>query len=104
MFLDEANLLDNLVKRFRSDNIYTYTGTVLLALNPYKAVPGLYGAEAMDTYRGRALGVLPPHVYAMAERARRLLASEQTDQSIIVSGEVCCNYCLCGNAHRFAAS
>ena len=86
-YLDEANLLDNLTVRYRADAIYTYTGTVLLAVNPYKALDGLYDAERMDAYRGRALGVLPPHVFAIAERARRALVTEHADQSIVVSGE-----------------
>ena len=85
--LDEANLLDNLKVRFAGDAIYTYTGTVLLALNPYKSVGGLYDEGVMDGYRGRALGVQPPHVYAIAERARRAIATGATDQSIVVSGE-----------------
>ena len=87
--LDEANLLHNVSRRYEADEIYTYTGTVLLALNPYQALPKLYDEETMNSYRGRALGVMPPHVYGIAERARRLLVAEKTDQSIIVSGEVC---------------
>ena len=66
-YLDEANLLSNLDVRYAHDAIYTYTGTVLLALNPYKSIEGLYSTESMEAYRGRALGVLPPHVYAIAE-------------------------------------
>ena len=87
-YLDEANLLHNVSDRYAVDEIYTYTGTVLLALNPYQALPKLYGEATMDSYRGRALGVRPPHVYGIAERARRMLVSEKADQSIIVSGEV----------------
>jgi myosin heavy subunit len=60
---------------------------VLLALNPYKRIDGLYEEAQMDAYRGRALGVLPPHVFAIAERARRAMALDHTDQSIVVSGE-----------------
>ena len=86
-YLNEANLLDNLKVRFTSDAIYTYTGTVLLATNPYKPIAGLYDQGGMDAYRGKALGVLPPHVYAIAERARRAVVTEGVDQSIVVSGE-----------------
>ena len=60
---------------------------MLLALNPYKRIDGLYEEAQMDAYRGRALGVLPPHVFAIAERARRAMALDHTDQSIVVSGE-----------------
>ena len=61
-YLDEANLLQNLSVRFEADAIYTYTGTVLLAVNPYKPIDGLYAPELMDAYRGRALGVQPPRL------------------------------------------
>ena len=87
-FLDEANLLDNLRVRYAADAIYTYTGTVLLALNPYKEISELYSDDLMNAYRGRALGVLPPHVFAIAERARRAIVTEESDQSVVVSGEV----------------
>ena len=86
-YLDECNLLDNLNVRFVADTIYTYTGTVLLAVNPYKTIDGLNGDAVMDAYRSKALGVLPPHVYAIAERARRAVATDGKDQSIVVSGE-----------------
>ena len=82
-YLDEANLLDNLCVRYAADAIYTYTGTVLLAVNPYKTIDGLYDEGVMDGYRGRAIGVLPPHVYAIAERARRAVVTDGTDQSIV---------------------
>ena len=65
-YLDEANLLDNLSIRYGADAIYTYTGTVLLAVNPYKKIEGLYEEDQMDAYRGRTFGVLPPHVFAIA--------------------------------------
>eukprot|EP00964_Phaeocystis_antarctica_P128849 scaffold92682_cov65-Phaeocystis_antarctica.AAC.2 len=85
--LNEANLLANLIRRYDADGIYTYTGTVLHALNPYKQLPSLYDEETRDAYRGKALGVMPPHVYAVADRARRMIVSEKKDQSIVVSGE-----------------
>lgn len=85
--LNEASLLANLIRRYDADSIYTYTGTVLHALNPYKQLPSLYDEETRDAYRGKALGVMPPHVYAVADRARRMIVSEKKDQSIVVSGE-----------------
>ena len=39
----------------------------------YKVLDGLYTEERMDAYRGRALGVLAPHVFAIGERARRAI-------------------------------
>ena len=84
--LNEPNLLENLRARFGKDLIYTYTGSILLAVNPYKAV-GLYGDDVIAQYRGRPRGANPPHVYAMADRVHRALNAERLNQSIIVSGE-----------------
>lgn len=42
--LHEAPLLDLLRRRFFESDIYTYTGDVLISLNPYATIPGLYDA------------------------------------------------------------
>ena len=41
----------------------------------------------MKTYKGKSIGVLPPHLYAMADRAFRSMKVDGTSQSIIISGE-----------------
>ncbi|CAM9614263.1 unnamed protein product, partial [Ectocarpus sp. 8 AP-2014] len=40
--LHEAALLSLLHTRFSNDDIYTYTGDVLISVNPYKTIPLLY--------------------------------------------------------------
>lgn len=85
--LNEPSMLQNVARRYARDDIYTYVGPVLLAVNPYKPLPELYSDEQMDSYRGRALGVMPPHVFALADRARRMILSERRNQSVVVSGE-----------------
>ena len=37
--LNSATLLYNLETRYKRDDIYTYVGPILLALNPFKAMP-----------------------------------------------------------------
>lgn len=69
--LNEPSVLGNLRSRYAIDQIYTYTGSILIAVNPFKDVTGLYGPHMMDLYRGRALGELSPHVYAVADAAYR---------------------------------
>eukprot|EP00928_Gymnodinium_smaydae_P095520 TRINITY_DN8236_c0_g4_i2.p1 TRINITY_DN8236_c0_g4~~TRINITY_DN8236_c0_g4_i2.p1 ORF type:complete len:1421 (+),score=272.10 TRINITY_DN8236_c0_g4_i2:108-4265(+) len=85
--LDDANILDNLQRRFVRDEIYTYTANVLLAVNPYKTLPGLYTLERMQEYKGRHIGALPPHPYAIADSAYRQLRNERKDQALVISGE-----------------
>lgn len=85
--LDDANILDNLRRRFLKDQVYTYTANVLLAVNPYKRLPHLYTAEKMAEYRSKNIGSMPPHPYAIADTAYRHLLRERRDQALVISGE-----------------
>ena len=41
----------------------------------------------MKAYKGKSIGVLPPHLYAMADRAFRSMKVDGYSQSIVISGE-----------------
>eukprot|EP00535_Pseudo-nitzschia_heimii_P004401 CAMPEP_0197189124 /NCGR_PEP_ID=MMETSP1423-20130617/19190_1 /TAXON_ID=476441 /ORGANISM="Pseudo-nitzschia heimii, Strain UNC1101" /LENGTH=1263 /DNA_ID=CAMNT_0042641159 /DNA_START=460 /DNA_END=4251 /DNA_ORIENTATION=+ len=102
--LHEPAVVECLQHRYERDQIYTATGPVLLALNPFQNISDLYGESAMKRYweksENQSKEILPPHVYAIADEAfRNMMRSlEQTlgasetqikscDQSILVSGE-----------------
>uniref|UniRef100_A0A8C6TR32 Unconventional myosin-VI n=1 Tax=Neogobius melanostomus TaxID=47308 RepID=A0A8C6TR32_9GOBI len=68
MYLNEATLLNNVRVRYSKDRIYTYVANILIAVNPYYDLPKLYSAETIKQYRGRSLGTLPPHVYAIGNK------------------------------------
>ncbi|KAK5598736.1 Unconventional myosin-VI [Crenichthys baileyi] len=87
MYLNEATLLNNVRVRYSKDKIYTYVANILIAVNPYYDIPKLYSAESIKQYQGRSLGTLPPHVYAIADKAYRDMKVLKMSQSIIVSGE-----------------
>lgn len=87
MFLNEATLLHNLKIRYQKDKIYTYVANILLAVNPYHEVKELYTKERIKQYHGKSLGVLPPHVFAIADKAYRDMRVFKQSQSLIVSGE-----------------
>ncbi|XP_028294764.1 myosin VIb isoform X1 [Gouania willdenowi] len=87
MYLNEATLLNNVRVRYNKDNIYTYVANILIAVNPYYDITKLYGPEAIKSYKGKSLGTLPPHVYAIADKAYRDMKVLKMSQSIIVSGE-----------------
>ncbi|KAM4624829.1 myosin VIb isoform 1-T1 [Polymixia lowei] len=87
MYLNEATLLNNVRVRYSKDHIYTYVANILIAVNPYYDIPKLYAPETIKSYRGKSLGTLPPHVYAIADKAFRDMKVLKMSQSIIVSGE-----------------
>lgn len=87
MFLNEATLLNNVRIRYSKDRIYTYVANILIAINPYFEVPDLYTSANIKRYQGKSLGTLPPHVYAIADKAFRDMKSLKESQSLIVSGE-----------------
>uniref|UniRef100_A0A1A8B780 Unconventional myosin-VI n=1 Tax=Nothobranchius furzeri TaxID=105023 RepID=A0A1A8B780_NOTFU len=87
MYLNEATLLNNVRVRYSKDRIYTYVANILIAVNPYYDIPKLYSTDTIERYRGRSLGTLPPHVYAIADKAYRDMKVLKMSQSIIVSGE-----------------
>jgi len=85
--LDDANILNNMRRRFAKDDIYTYTANVLLAVNPYKSVSHLYTPEKAQEYRSKKGAHLPPHPYTIADTAYRHLLRERRDQALVISGE-----------------
>uniref|UniRef100_A0A671SRI9 Unconventional myosin-VI n=1 Tax=Sinocyclocheilus anshuiensis TaxID=1608454 RepID=A0A671SRI9_9TELE len=87
MYLNEATLLNNVRVRYNKDKIYTFVANILIAVNPYFEIPKLYSPETIKQYHGRSLGTLPPHVYAIADKAYRDMKVLKMSQSIIVSGE-----------------
>ena len=65
-------------------NIYTFTGNILIAINPFASLPGVYGPTVMERYRDVGLHDLPPHIYATVASAYRQMLSEKKGQAILV--------------------
>uniref|UniRef100_A0A803SY09 Myosin VC n=1 Tax=Anolis carolinensis TaxID=28377 RepID=A0A803SY09_ANOCA len=86
-YLHEPAVLHNLKVRFvESRLIYTYSGIILVAMNPYKQLP-IYGDAIIHAYSGQNMGDMDPHIFAVAEEAYKQMARNNKNQSIIVSGE-----------------
>ncbi|KAF8779983.1 hypothetical protein HU200_002258 [Digitaria exilis] len=86
-YLNEPGVLYNLKKRYALNEIYTYTGSILIAVNPFTRLPHLYNEYMMEQYKGVRLGELSPHVFAVADASYRAMVNESRSQSILVSGE-----------------
>ena len=87
--LHEPAVVFCLQRRYQDDLIYTYTGKILLALNPFRVLNGLYGEKVMQRYweTSQQHARNEPHIYAVAQDAYRSLMQIGEDQSILVSGE-----------------
>uniref|UniRef100_A0A3Q1FQS9 Unconventional myosin-Ib n=1 Tax=Acanthochromis polyacanthus TaxID=80966 RepID=A0A3Q1FQS9_9TELE len=84
--LSEDSFLDNLRKRFDHNEIYTYIGSVVISMNPYRSLP-IYTPDKVEEYRNRNFYELSPHIYALADEAYRSLRDQDKDQCILITGE-----------------
>jgi myosin V len=103
--LHEPSILFTLRERYAENRIYTYTGAILLAINPFFRI-NIYSDKLLQSYQedGAAkvknpdhLSELPPHAYAIADNAYNAMAHPKSkdaassmkgsNQSILVSGE-----------------
>ncbi|KAJ3121300.1 Myosin type-2 heavy chain 1 [Physocladia obscura] len=85
-YLHEPAVLHNVKLRYSQQQIYTYSGIVLIAMNPFAKLD-LYSPDVMREYSGKRRGELEPHLFAVAEEAYRALIRNGKNQSVIVSGE-----------------
>uniref|UniRef100_A0A8D3DIC6 Myosin IXA n=1 Tax=Scophthalmus maximus TaxID=52904 RepID=A0A8D3DIC6_SCOMX len=84
--LNERSLLDNLRSRFQQEKIYTYVGSILIVINPFKFLP-IYNPKYVKMYDNHTLGDLEPHIYAVADVAYHTMLQRRRNQCIVISGE-----------------
>ncbi|XP_047456896.1 unconventional myosin-Ib isoform X8 [Mugil cephalus] len=84
--LTEDSFIENLRKRFDHNEIYTYIGSVVISMNPYRPLP-IYTPEKVEEYRNRNFYELSPHIFALADEAYRSLRDQDKDQCILITGE-----------------
>eukprot|EP01095_Lingulamoeba_sp_RSL-Kostka_P009820 TRINITY_DN341_c0_g6_i1.p1 TRINITY_DN341_c0_g6~~TRINITY_DN341_c0_g6_i1.p1 ORF type:complete len:1226 (-),score=527.54 TRINITY_DN341_c0_g6_i1:73-3750(-) len=84
--MDLDGVLGNLKERYENDLIYTYTSSILVAINPFKRLD-TYNKGWVKYYKGHRLGKLSPHIFAVAEQTYNSMVETESNQSVLVSGE-----------------
>jgi hypothetical protein len=81
-----SEITKQLGARFDRELIYTNVGDVLISVNPYRKLPNT-GDEHVRMYQNSPGSDVPPHIFALAEKAYRRLADDKESQCVIISGE-----------------
>ena len=89
--LEDAQLRDNLERRFRAEMVYTFIGDIVVSVNPFKrtgnADPEVQRAY-VDIPPHRQPTELPPHIFCLVSQAyARMRSAEARSLSILISGE-----------------
>lgn len=84
--LNEQTILQNIKTRYGRDHIYTYIGSILVAVNPYRMF-NIYGLDMVKHYEGHQIGDLPPHLFAVGSASFSKMVKEKENQVLVISGE-----------------
>ncbi|KAH9524024.1 Myosin-IIIb [Bulinus truncatus] len=84
--LDEETIVNQLHNRYNQDEIYTYIGDILLALNPFLYLP-IYTDEYIKRYMHITKAENPPHIFAVADQSYQMMMHNKHNQCIVISGE-----------------
>ncbi|EHL01701.1 putative Myosin-2 [Glarea lozoyensis 74030] len=85
--LNEPAVLQAIKLRYSQKEIYTYSGIVLIATNPFARVDSLYVPGMVQVYAGKQRATQAPHLFAIAEEAFADMLRSGKNQTVVVSGE-----------------
>ncbi|KAL8171461.1 hypothetical protein V2J09_023265 [Rumex salicifolius] len=86
-YLHEPGVLENLKRRYDTDEIYTYTGSILIAVNPFKRLPHLYEVDVMEKYKG-STKMLMRYLAFMGGRSASVGEGRSVEQQVLESNPV----------------
>jgi myosin-5 len=99
-YVNRPGILQTLRSRFMNDLIYTSIGQILVAINPFKWIAGIYDTSMKEKYRSTIFNLSDnPHIFAIAHDAFIDLVNAASsagslddnsyppNQSMIISGE-----------------
>ncbi|NXL63235.1 MYO3A protein, partial [Chordeiles acutipennis] len=84
--LDENTVTEQLQKSYAKDQIYTYVGDILIAVNPFRNID-IYSSQHSKLYIGAKRTANPPHIFAVADIGYQSMVTYNSDQCIVISGE-----------------
>jgi myosin V len=85
--LNEPAILQAIKLRYAQKEIYTYSGIVLIATNPFARVDSLYVPQMVQIYTGKQRASQAPHLFAIAEESYTDMIRDVKNQTVVVSGE-----------------
>lgn len=85
--VNQGSILHCIRNRFAERKIYTSIGMVLMTLNPFEVIGGLYGKNVVKRYEDPMDRTQNAHVYSIPSRAYYNMCTTGEDQSILISGE-----------------
>ncbi|OXB73484.1 UNVERIFIED_CONTAM: hypothetical protein H355_013385 [Colinus virginianus] len=113
--LNEDSFINNLKKRFDHNEVYTYIGSVVISINPYRPLP-IYTPEKVEEYRNRNFYELSPHIahsdemYIQLEKCLPIIGKMETSfkvENVVISrnnlkikGEFIISFALSDEAYR----
>ncbi len=85
--VNQATILSCTRSRFNNHKIYTNMGQVLMSVNPFEKIPGLYGNNVIEEFKNPDSKNMAAHVYSIPSRAYANMCRTGGNQSILISGE-----------------
>lgn len=71
ILINKSSCISDQNNKIHCKLMQTYTGNILIAINPFQRLPHIYDAHMMQQYKGAPFGELSPHVFAVADVAYR---------------------------------